>query len=501
MPATRLNVDILAIVSEFLTDVPDVRAFALIDPSFHRIAIRRLLSMRPVSLTGGDSIRNFHACLFADPSARTPHVRALDIENKPKLRLPPAQPGDSPLLIDILTSCPNLQQISVSFPGDPDRLTFDPRVVHAIASLPRLSSLHIYTERVDTFAVLREIRAPLRILTLYGDTDDASIWHPAALETFVSPLAPTLEKLELDHLVVDADEIRERMDTSIPSVFTMTPYSAVRSLHVSRFPGVPLLDHLQYLFPALDRTLSIRDTIPKVRGTEYTAIRTANQRAQESSRNPPWRKLDRLICDPRMMYMLGLRCPIRHAILHPFSINPIGPYALEALSENPVPRLTLTLQHRRPRYAFDGMISPELAGALTHLTLCVIWDFHDCNLSEAGADTDVDSAGPPGWRDILVRTLALPYNICTNWVLTRTHSCLPSGPSTTSLTSGLSSISALGTADWTGATTTWGHQWRARRHTCVPPADLRSTSRGRLPHSPLRCRACGISLLRPMGVS
>ena len=363
--------------------------------------------MRPISLTGGQSIRKFHSYLFADPSARTPHVRALDIEKKSRLHLPSAQPGDSSLLMDILTSCPNLEQISVSFHGDPDRLTFDPRVVHAIASLQRLRSLHIYTKCETGLTLLREIRAPLRMLTLCGRTDDALFWHPAALESFLPHLAPTLEKLDLDDFIVDAEAIRQCMDISTPSVFTMTQYSAIRSLYLFRLRGVPLLDHLQHLFPALDRTLSIRVTGTNVRAARdnYAAIRAANQLAQENSeRGPPWKKLDQLVCDPLMLYLLGLRCPIRHAILRHAGLKSIWAYVLEALRENPVPRLTLTLHNAR--YAFDGMISPELAGTLTHLTLCLIWSSQDGDLSEADAI-------PPGWRGIPVRALVprLPYDI------------------------------------------------------------------------------------------
>lgn len=82
MPATTSvrNSETIPRMSTF--SLPDVRAFALIDSSSHRVATRRLLPMPYISLTGGKSIRKFHFYLFADPSARTRHVRALDIERK-----------------------------------------------------------------------------------------------------------------------------------------------------------------------------------------------------------------------------------------------------------------------------------------------------------------------------------------------------------------------------------------------------------------------------------
>ncbi|KAI1782996.1 hypothetical protein LXA43DRAFT_1087216 [Ganoderma leucocontextum] len=403
MAAARLNLDVLEIISEFLTDVPDVLSFALISPSTRHAATRTLLRMGPIFLTGGESIRKFHSFLFADTPARTPHVRALDIDKGPPSRLLPAQPGDASLLIEILTSCPNIDRVSIVIrDDDPSRLTCDLCIIHAIAALQSLRSLRVdspYATRL--IPLLREVCVPLRMLSLRGCTDVTDFWYPAALDDFLPHLGPTLEKLELDEFVVETEEIKARGAILTPSVFTMTQYPAVRSLSVHSLTGQPLLDHLQHLFPALDGTLSFGMAGFQSYGGQYNypAIRAANQRAQESSRSHPWKKLDQLVCDPMMLHVLGLRCPIRHVLLD-VGLVPTQPSGvLEALRENPVPRLKLTLRHDPSM--FDGVFSPELAGTLTHLTLRLMWGFQ----SGLSRFRDADAVRPPRWGDVLDATV------------------------------------------------------------------------------------------------
>ena len=113
MAAPELNEDILRIVSDFVTDVPDLLALSLTCSSFRPLATRQLLALHPIHITGGQSIRRFHAFIFADAPARAPLLRALDIDMRPFHHLVPPQPGDASLLIDILTSCQHLERISL----------------------------------------------------------------------------------------------------------------------------------------------------------------------------------------------------------------------------------------------------------------------------------------------------------------------------------------------------------------------------------------------------
>ena len=113
--AARLNVDVFAIICDFLTDVSDVLSFALTCSALHRIAIRRLISMGPIYLPRIASVRRFHSFVFADKLARARHVRALEIGTcRGPRRSPEATPAeDDSLLIDILKRCPHLERVDV----------------------------------------------------------------------------------------------------------------------------------------------------------------------------------------------------------------------------------------------------------------------------------------------------------------------------------------------------------------------------------------------------
>ncbi|PIL30099.1 transporter [Ganoderma sinense ZZ0214-1] len=191
----------------------------------------------------------------------------------------------------------------------------------------------------------------------------------------------TLEKLELDKFAIDPHDIQHQINlpmASIPttSVFNMARYPAVRSLSVGSFEGKPLLDHLQHLFPALDGTLHFGWFDMRYREDSYAGIRDINQRSQESDRDGSdsplrgWKKLDRIICSASTLYVLGLRCPIRLAMINCEGVEKYR-YAADALRENPVARLKLTLYHEPGM--FDGLFSPELAETLKHLTLCLLY--------------------------------------------------------------------------------------------------------------------------------
>ncbi|PIL29923.1 hypothetical protein GSI_07833 [Ganoderma sinense ZZ0214-1] len=213
---------------------------------------------------------------------------------------------------------------------------------------------------------------------------------PTTLEGFLPRLSQTLEELELLYfqfcLRCTADGVPES-----PNFFRdHTQYPAVRSLTIYRFDGPPLLDRLQYLFPALDGTLHVMSD-SQINPHAREAIRAANRRAQGGSPSHAWKKLDRVVCGPGMLHTLALRCPIRHVMLeqaHGDNDEKTLRYAAAAdtLRENPVQRLKLTLACGRGM--FDGIFTQELAGTLTHLTLCLVHDnFHTRTESDTAAAT------------------------------------------------------------------------------------------------------------------
>ena len=71
-------------------------------------------------------------------------------------------------------------------------------------------------------------------------------------------------------------------------------------------------------------------------------------------------------------------------------------YAADALRENPIPRLQLTLDHNLS--TVGALFSPELAEALTHLTLCLLYS----NTYDT-MDSGNDAPPQPRWDDVLVR--------------------------------------------------------------------------------------------------
>ena len=399
MEAARLNVDVLAVVCEFLTDVPDVLSFSLICSALHPPAINHLLSVLPISLISDTSIRRFHSFLFADVSARAPHIRALELGSQPR-HAPKAtdKPGHDSLLIDILASCSHLERMSLS-----------PKVTLLQPGAGGLGDPHIAGSTTptpgkrDNFAhtFLPMVRAPLRMLTIRTINPEDLHWTPSALETFLPPFAPTLEKLELRDFFIDITDARG-LDGSPPSHSTppLTQYPAVRSLSVRSLEGVPRLDVLLHLFPALDGTLCLDEWGKTTFLSSFEHIRSTNQESQQRRGNNTWKKLDRLVCEPTLFYMLGLRCPIGFLMIKDCTEEMTDDLAM-GLRENPVPRLKLSLILDPGLRVLDVFPSAGLGDTLTHLTLCLV----DIRVNEDVHDADgITPSGPLRWDDILVRT-------------------------------------------------------------------------------------------------
>ncbi|PIL30185.1 hypothetical protein GSI_07763 [Ganoderma sinense ZZ0214-1] len=404
--SAKLNVDVVAIVCEFFNDLSDVLSFSLTCSTFHRVAIRRLLSMRPVDLKGGTSTRKFYDFLLAEAHThRAPLIRALNIDIKigsPETHQA-AQQNDASILLDILSACAQIQFLSI--PVQPARysITDYPHVVAAIGALRNLRSLSVHVWLARQLALFHAVNAPVRKISrhsmLSSDPEVRGRWSSSILEEFLPRFAPTLEKLELNKFITDED--------SAPSVFDMTQYPAVRSLSVGSISGTPRLDHLQRLFPALAGTLSLGrldlkfSFLPSedTRFEILTNMRAENEQAQERLGSRAWKKVDRVICDARMFYVLRLRYPIRLVMLDScLASGGDSRYARYALRENPAPRLKLSMVLDSSTLTGLGEIfSPELTGMLTHLTLCLVYanDFLCTTAAQAEAFATIR------WNDLL----------------------------------------------------------------------------------------------------
>ncbi|PIL28003.1 hypothetical protein GSI_09854 [Ganoderma sinense ZZ0214-1] len=142
---------------------------------------------------------------------------------------------------------------------------------------------------------------------------------------------------------------------------TLARYPVVRSFSAISLIGALLLDRLwQHLFPALDGTLSLGDFDTGTSRCSEDAIRAANRCAQDAGPERAWNKLDRVICDAQMLYVLALRCPVRLAMIDKGSAGAVH-YAAHAPSH-----LTLCLVYNRK----DSWRTPGDAADLAQLQ----WD-------------------------------------------------------------------------------------------------------------------------------
>ncbi len=340
MEAPQLNVDVLAIVCEFLTEVSDILSVSLTCSSVHVVAVRWLLLKRPVYLKGRPSIHRFHAFLLADTPARAPYVRDIHID---LMWHRSAADNDVPPILSILTLCQNLEHLTVAFQRASFQTVANPHVLDAIAAIPSLRSFTIRSQSADALPILRQFRAPVGMLGIHSSNLNAVARHPLVLQqSLPRVVVRTLEELELDKLTFDLDGgIQASINFIFPSIFDMAPYPAVRSLFVGTFEGKPLLGRLQHLFPALDGTLRLGGLYVRDGEEQYADIRSENLRSQESDADGvshTWKKLDRVVCDAPMLYTLGLRCPIRLAMIEFGLVRQHGRYAADALRENPVPQ-------------------------------------------------------------------------------------------------------------------------------------------------------------------
>ena len=489
MAAPPLNPDVLAIVCEFLRDVSDVLSMALTCSSVHAISVAQILRMRAVYLKSGPPIRRFHSFL-ANAPARARHVRAIDID----LREPQRGSDDCSVLLDILASCTRLEHLTLAFGSASLKVIADPRFLQAIAAIPSLRSLSLRSMSVDVLSIFPHIGTSIRRLKIACTHVDASSRFPIVLEqSLPRVVAQSLETFSLDKFAVDLHgDIQTPASLLMPSIFNTRPYPGVRSFSVKSLKGRPLLDHLQHLFPALDGTLILGFLDIQVHEETYSYIRTANQRSQEDhgleSSSGTWKKLDRLICGASMLYVLGLRCPIRLIVMEYNVVDEDVRYIADALQENPVPRLHLSVSHNFG--AFDRLFPPNLAQTLTHLTLCLIYS------NDYGFKTSEDQR--LRWDGVLVSYSSLPQlhtlNDLRN-VFHRTRLSPPSSLYASSRTSGSLLVSAY--------TSTRTHRGRSHLGESMRTHSARRglTSKGPLPCSHAPFRRFTTSSSRPGGFS
>ena len=355
-----LNLDVLAFLCTFLTNDRDLLSFSMTCSALRPAAVQHLLRSHSVVLRSPNSICKFHDFVFSDATARLPHIIALDIHlriNDPQL----LTKGHIERLLAILSHASSLKSLGlydyhrIRDPGCFD----DPRIATAVGKLTALRNLTVvHCNKTDK--IVAAVCAPLTSLTITRFFPEFDFLIPTSVSQLLSHLQWSLETLSLDSLRLNTNSLSSKF----------APNHNLRSLFLHGLEGAPYLSVLLELFPRLSGTLSVLlDFVPNgVNRIAFPELRELNLKAQESR---TWRGLQHLICDVSILYVLGLKCPIDLLSTHS-RYSSSRPLLTESLRENPCQRLNLHVKTFGGLEVPQGLIPPETAAVLTHLTLCLV---------------------------------------------------------------------------------------------------------------------------------
>ncbi|KAI0324316.1 hypothetical protein GY45DRAFT_1213126, partial [Cubamyces sp. BRFM 1775] len=387
-----LNFDILEDVCSSLADTPTVLAFSLASHACRSFSIRRLLSMKPISLTKEPIVRSFHQFLFGDITKKRPGLlRGLIIDVLPDYN---KRKEVAQLLIDILEYATHLEYLELPSPQDMFAYFEYPKLSEAmwrVSTLREFVSENSQAWCPDAEAIVKNTRSPLKVLRIgsydLSFSEGTGAYRPAMLGQLLEHIAPTLEVLD----ITDVWILYNQGDRG-------GSFPAVRSVIMGNQTGPVWVDVFISMFPALDGVLEVgplhgHDGAPlRADAAEQARVRAINQSYQEQHR---WKKLNRVIGDTHTLYMLGLKCPVRH-----FMVDRVCSHRKQAvfdfLRDAPSSHLKLTILLSHGLGVFDGLIPDEVARKLTHLVIMATYD--NCETS-IGADAHaVDSIK---WEDVL----------------------------------------------------------------------------------------------------
>ncbi|KAM5541601.1 hypothetical protein V8D89_004791 [Ganoderma adspersum] len=410
---SSLDLDVLGTVCTFLTEYPDFLSLSLTCSVLRPLAVRNMLRNRPVVLKKVDTIFMFHDFIFADAAAsRLHHLTALIVDVSHYETHPDPECSDRAIeaLLAIVRQAPSLVSLELlsSANGRPLGYLDNPRVASAVGELATLQELSIggRTEVVDFIGA---VRAPLKKLALRFTRPVGGLkeWSLNSLGAALSHIAPSLEILTMT-------ETRVRLECS-PSplgslhTFTGIQFHTLRSLTLTSLVIVPNLSLLLELFPNLDGTVHLTPYIYDVPDSvDYTNrydtfFRTAREQNGTAQERRSWKRLERLICDIETLFILNMRCPIGLTIVHecaPDADPGMQQCLVESLRDHPPARLNLqvTVQCDSEEQSLGRMIPPEAAATLTHLTLCVKYNYDS-------SPDPTPSGTHPRWNDVWRDTL------------------------------------------------------------------------------------------------
>ena len=351
---TVLNLDILDIICGCLSDARDILTFSLVSSALRQRAIQHSLSVGPVVLRNERSIRAFHCFLFADEESRAPWIRGIVIDVWQRQRSADAETEVGRCLVDILVSANRLQTLSISLHDDLSRYLNDPCLITAMSNVATLEEFSI--DAVTTFGttLVAGTKSPLRALCIRQYSEHS--WDPESIDDTMSHLVSSLQSLEVEEILLDIDDVRERRQ-----------YRNLHSFTALWVPGIPRLDVLLHLFPNLNRTLKLHWSVEEAGDAELEWIRGENQRAQARHF---WRSIDVLECEPPLLYVLGLRCPIqRLEVRVDLQKDRHLQYTVGALQDNMPQHLVLSLMMDQDLGMINRLFTQGGDSSLTKLVL------------------------------------------------------------------------------------------------------------------------------------
>ncbi|PIL28832.1 hypothetical protein GSI_08877 [Ganoderma sinense ZZ0214-1] len=340
-----------------------------------------MLRARPVVLRKIATILKFHDFVFsdADAHARMPQIVALVIHVTDYEYDTDPEPAIQALLAILKrTRCLVSLELSSSANGSPLGYLDDPRLSAAVGELFSLRELTIYG-RTQVADFISPVRSPLTKLALscFNPLGALDEWTPSSpLTAALFRFAPSLETL-----TIQGSSILLPNGPPGSRLPAFTHFHAVRSLTLNSLVALPYLPILLDLFPNLDGTMHLITRIqPSFHfaslslAERYDLLRRAREENGVAQERRRWKRLERLVCDVETLFVLNLRCPIGLTIVHGFPANAdwVNRRCLvESLRDHPPTRLNLQAKgwcgSGDPE--LGGLIPPEAAATLTHLTL------------------------------------------------------------------------------------------------------------------------------------
>ncbi|KAM5535297.1 hypothetical protein V8D89_010982 [Ganoderma adspersum] len=302
---TELNFDVLRLICGLIAEVPDVLSFSLICSMLHPVAVKRRLSMRTITISSVESIRDLYSFVFVDEVQCGQHICSITVPVHGNT------PSSSKELVDcllsIFQSARRVHTISLCVPSLRTQSLFcDPTVLAAVAKMASVQELNVVAPlRLVAKKLLPNVPVSSALKTFrYSETYDGHQGLPLCV--YVAPwLAAMLQEIELPF------DFMLRADDS----YTHISFPAVRSLVLKRVNSELDLDILLAMFPNLDHTFIIDDAFLVPSCNLPMADRDENRRRAGARNVLPWKSLDRVFADPDILHSLGLDCPVRHLTL------------------------------------------------------------------------------------------------------------------------------------------------------------------------------------------